>query len=219
MAAVMAVYGFRIRPGRFDEWRALSREGEKLITRVGGGAMRAFMPALAGAELPFCYATIEFDSGEQWGRFTDAAANELEAQVLNERMFGHDDSPTEMLSTVLATEIPMPGTPRERGPVSEVFVSRARPGRFADTIAFGAEAAGVLVRHGAVGVRQHLVGPAGSESGRLAFTAEFENAAAYGRLLDSIDEPDMQDLMMRIMAVDCPFEILQHTVYTEISLV
>jgi hypothetical protein len=223
MAPVKGVYGFRVKPGRFDEWRSMSREGEKLIARLGGRNLRSMMPAAAGPETPMCYATIDFPSAEAWGTFQDAAGREIEVQVFNERMFGHLDSPSEMLYTGLATEIQLdPDTTGSgTGPILEVYVSQPRPGRLDDAIAFGAEIAPLFVKSGATCAHLYTSGPAGTQSGTLAFVAEYRDFASYGRLLDrasALDDAEWQDVAHRALAKDAPFDIVQRALYNEVLL-
>jgi hypothetical protein len=218
MAPVKGVYGFRVKPGRFEEWRALSREGEKLIARFGGRNLRAMMPVAAGPETAVCYATIDYESAEDWGKFQDKTAGEIEAQVLNDRMFGHLDSPADLLHTGLITEIPLSTESTGTGPVIDVWVTQPRPGRYLDAVAFGNEIAPRIMDEGARSVHLYVSGPAGSQSGTHAFVVEHADFASYGRMQDATTKPEWAELMLRAMATDAPFDFVQHSLMSEVLL-
>jgi hypothetical protein len=221
MAPVKGVYGFRIKPGRFEEWRSMSREGEKLCTRLGSGQVRSMLPAAAGPETTVCYSTIDFTGGEAWGKFQDAVGREVEAQVFTERMFGHLDSPAELIFSGLITEVPLDsvsGTTMQNGPVLETFITRPRPGRYLDSIAFGNDIAPLVMKEGARSVHLYVTGPAGTQSGTHAFTIEHADFASLGRMQDAGTKPEWVDVMARALAADAPFDMVQHTVMTEVLL-
>jgi hypothetical protein len=218
MAAVKAVYGFRIKPGRFEDWRAMSREGEKLATRMGAGLLRSMLPMASGPETTVCYSTIDFTDGESWGRFLDKTATEIESQVFVDRMFGHLDSPAELIYTGVVTEVPLGSVPGDmpNGPVIEVFVTQPRPGRTLDAIAFGDDIAPLVLKEGARAVHLYVSGPAGSESGRHTFVIEHGDFASLGRMQDAGTKPEWVDVMQRATAADAPFDMLQHSVMSEV---
>ena len=218
MAAVMLSYGFRIKPGRFEDWRALAREGDKLAERLGGHQLRHFAAMAAGPETPVWQASIAFDDASAWGAFQDATASDTEAQTFQERIASRPDSPAEILSVGLLTEIPLGvgnGTP---GPVVEVHVSRVPPGRLDDAIAFAVETAPMATAAGVTAVHLYTLGPAGSEVGRLVSTHEFPTATAYGRHLDQMDTPEIRTIMQRLAAPDSPLEIVHHGLYSQIPV-
>jgi hypothetical protein len=219
-AAVKAVYGFRIKPGRFEDWRSMSREGEKLSTRHGAGQLRAMLPTAAGPESTMGVATIDFTSAEAWGTFLDATANEVESQVFIDRMFGHLDSPAEFLYSGLVTEIPLATVPDDQpnGPVLETYVTRPRPGRIAEAIMFGSEIAPMVLDEGARAVHLYVVGPAGSQTGTHAFVVEHADFASFGRMHDAGDKPEWIDVLQRATAPDSAFDMLQHLVMSEVLL-
>jgi hypothetical protein len=220
MAAVKGLYGFRVKPGRFEDWRAMAREGEKLATRHGAGEMRTMMSAAAGPETAICYATIDHASGEAWGTFQDKMDREIEAQVFNDRMFGHLDSPAELLYTGILTEIPLEGVPESQpnGRVLETYVTQPRSGRYLDAIAFGTELAPKVLQEGVRSVHLYVTGPAGSDAGRHAFVVEHEDFASFGRLHDAGAKPEWMEVLLRAQATDAPFDMLQHTVMTEVLM-
>jgi len=218
MAAMKMVYGFRIKPARFEDWRALSREGDKVLQRLGGHNLRSFAPTAAGPESTVCYATIDFVDGAHLGMFLDAAARDLEAQTFNERMTGHTDSPIDLLYVSTISEIPL-DHPKAQGPVLDVWISKVRPGRFDDSLAFVNETAPLAVENGAVGVHLYSVDAAGSEVGRTAWTAEYESFEALGRSQDMVAaKPEIREIMQRLSAPDAPFEIVQHSIMGEVPL-
>jgi hypothetical protein len=218
MAAVKAAYGFRIKPGRFDDWRALAREGEKLVERHGGRNLRNFAAAAAGPETPVCTSTIDFDDAAAWGAFQDATAPDTEVHSFNERLAGRPDSPAEILTVSLLTEIHLgvaAGTP---GPLMEVYVSRVPPGRLDDAVAFAAETAPIALGNGPTAVHLYALGPAGSETGRLVWTAEFPSFTAYGRHLALLETPEIRRIMQRMTAPDSPLVPVFHGLYSQIPL-
>jgi hypothetical protein len=218
MAPVKGVYGFRVKPGRFEDWRALAREGEKLSTRFGGRNLRALMPAAAGPQTPMCFASIDFASGADWGKFQDTTAREVESQVFTERMFGHLDSPADLLYTGIITEIPLSTESTGTGPIMDVWLTQPRPGRYLDAIAFGDEIAPRVLQDGARCVHVYGSGPAGSESGRLTFVGEYADFESYGRSHDASSSPEWMEIMQRAMAADAPMDLVQHTLFSEVLL-
>jgi len=216
--AVQGVYGFRVKPGRFEDWRSMSREGEKLVARHGGGNVRSFMPAAAGPETPLSYSTIDFANGEAWGKFQDASGHEIETQVFMDRMFGHLDSPAELLYSGLITEIPLDVDSTATGPVVEMWLTRPKPGRYLDAVAFGHDIAPLVMRDGARSVHLYVTGPAGTDSGSHAFTIEHADFASFGRMHDAGEKPEWAEVMARAMADDAPFTMMQHTVMSEVLI-
>jgi hypothetical protein len=218
MTAMKMGYGFRIKPGRFEDWRALSQEGAKLVERLGARSLQAYGPVAAGPESAICYATIDFDSGASWGAFQDAAGADAEAQSFNERMSLRPDSPIEILSVIILNEIPLGVGNGPSGPVMESYSSRVPRGRFDDAVAFATESAPLSLRTGATAVHFYVVAPAGSESGSVVWTAEYPSFTAYGRHLDDLDAPEIREVMQRLDAADSPLEVVQHGVYSLIPL-
>lgn len=215
---VLGVYGFRIKQGRFDDWLAMSREGEKLVRRLGGGDVRIWAPAAAGSDTPVHYGTVEFADGASWGAFMDANGSDMESLTYMDRTFGHVDSPAEMLATGLVHELAFDNAPTGRGPVSENWMSRIKPGRFDDFMALSHETIPVAADLGAVGVRVYHVGAMGPETGAVSFVAEYESFAALGRAGDGMATAEVQATMARIMAAESPIEIVSRSVYAEVPL-
>jgi hypothetical protein len=104
------------------------------------------------------------------------------------------------------------------GPVIEVFVTQPRPGRLLDAVRFGDEIAPMVLREGARSVRLYLMGPAGSETGRHAFVIEHADFASFGRMHDAGASPEWMDVMQRATAPDSAFDMLQHSVLSEVLL-
>jgi hypothetical protein len=218
MPAMKLVYGYRIKPARFEDWRALNREGDKIVQRLGGHNIRALTPMAAGPESSVQYSTIDFVDGEHLGMFLDAAGRDLESQTFLDRLAGHNDSPTEMLYSATITEIDL-GAPKAHGTVMDVWVSKLRPGRFDDAMGFVNETVPRVVDSGAVGVHLYTVDAAGTESGRSVWTAEYENFEAYGRSIDRVaGDKDLREMSLRVQSGDTPFEIVQHSLMREIPL-
>jgi hypothetical protein len=218
MTAMKLGYGFRIKPGRFEDWRALTQEGAKLVERLGARSLQAYGPVAAGPESAICYATIDFDSGASWGAFQDAVANDAESQAFNERMSVRPDSPIEVVSVILLNEILLGvgnGTP---GPVLESFASRVQKGRFDDAVVFATETAPLALRTGATAVHFYAVAPGGSDVGTVVWTTEFPSFTAYGRHLDDLGAPEIREAMQRLAAPDSPLEVTQHGVYAQLPL-
>ena len=196
----------------------LSREGEKLVERHGGRSLRNFTAVAAGPETTICHAGIDYDDATAWGAFQDASATDAEVQSFNERLAGRPDSPAEVLAVSLLTEIPLgvgAGTP---GPLMEVYTERVPPGRLDDAIAFAVETAPTALGSGATAVHLYTLGPAGSESGRLVWTADYPSFTAYGRHLDQLDTPEIRTAMQRLTTPDSPLELVLHGLYSQIPL-
>ena len=218
MPPVKAVYGFRIKPARFEDWRALSREGNKVVHRLGGQDSRSFSPMMAGPESTMCFTAIDFVDGAHMGMFFDAAQRDVEVQTLMDRMAGHVDSPSEMLQSSLIREYPS-DLPKEQGPVMDVWVSQVHPGRLPDAIEMLGELGPLVIDNGACGAHLYSVDAAGSASGRLVWTAEYTDFEAYGRAHDQVFEsPDMMAMLGRLMGADAPTALEQHSVMSEITL-
>jgi hypothetical protein len=218
MAAMKLVYGYRIKPARFEDWRALNREGDKIVQRLGGHNLRAMAPTAAGPESTVNYSTIDFVDGAHLGTFLDAAARDLETQTLLDRLSGHTDSPTEMLYSATITELPL-DLPKGQGTVLDVWVTRVRPGRFDDAIALTVEGAPLSLDNGAIGVRLFTVDAAGSEVGRSVWIGEYESFEAYGRCLDAqAASTEARELMERLVSADSPVDVLQHTLLAEVPM-
>jgi hypothetical protein len=201
-----------------EDWRSLGREGAKIANRLGSTRVRSFAPTAAGPETPMCYSSLEFNDAASWGTFLDNANKDLEAQLFVERISGHLDSPAEMVYTALALEVPLDNAPNNTGTVSDVWVSKIRAGRVEDAIAFSKEATPIAAANGAIGIHLYWIGPAGSESGRMAWVSEYPDFAAYGRSLDGYAKPEVRQTLERAMSPDAPMEVVQHSVSVEIPL-
>jgi len=218
MAPMKLVYGFRIKPARFEDWRALNREGDKIVQRLGGHNLRSLAPMAAGPESSVQYSTIDFVDGAHLGMFLDAAGRDLESQTFLDRLAGHNDSPTEMLYSATVTEIELDG-PKAQGTVMDVWVSRLRAGKFDDAMAFVKQSVPRITETGVVGVHLYTVEAAGSESGRSVWTAEYENFEAYGRSVDRLaEDKELHEMARRVQSGDTPFEVVQHSLMREIPL-
>jgi hypothetical protein len=212
------VYGYRIKPARFEDWRALSREGDKIVQRLGGHNLRAMAPTAAGPASTVNFSTIDFVDGAHLGMFLDAANRDLESQTFIDRMAGHNDSPSEMLYTSTITEIEI-DAPKAQGTVIDVWVSKLRAGRFEEAMDFVNKSVPRVAQTGVTGVHLYTVDAAGTETGRSVWTAEYENFEAYGRSLDRLaEDKDLSEMALRVQTGDAPVEIVQHTLMCEIPL-
>lgn len=98
-------------------------------------------------------------------------------------------------------------------------VSRPSPGRRADAVAIGVEAAKLLERHGADDVRLFEAGTAGEASGTHVFVAEFASATAYGECSDEMmRDPEIEVLLDRLYGAERALTIESQSVATEIDL-
>jgi hypothetical protein len=216
MATVKTVYAFRVKAGRFEDWRALSHEGDKLSERHGGGAYRYFAPAAAGPESAQLYAALDFPDAASWGRYLDDTGRDPESHLFLDRMVGRADSPVEDLSAMVMTEIPL-GLEGAPGPILSVYTSTVEPGRLDEAVALGTELAPISTRQGATSARLYVTGPAGSASGQLVYVAEYPSFEAFGRSIDAMhDDADVAAASRRVAAAESPFRITQQALYSEL---
>src|SRR5436305_5728204 len=120
----------RAKPGRRHDAIAMALEASKLFERHGADDSRLLAAQIAGEVTGTHVFTTEFADGEAWGEFSDSLTADAELEALLDRV-ERDDSPVVMESMSVGNEIPLGrGGSTDRGPVVEVYVSRALPGRF-----------------------------------------------------------------------------------------
>jgi hypothetical protein len=96
---------------------------------------------------------------------------------------------------------------------------RPRPGRYDDSIGLITEGVKLAERHGARDVRLTQAATAGSNTGLLVLTCEFENLAAYGGYVDeTMNDVEAQSFNHRIREAEAPFVYESTAVLTEIDL-
>lgn len=96
---------------------------------------------------------------------------------------------------------------------------RPRPGRYDDAIGLITEGAKLADRHGAGHIRLTQAATAGSHTGLLVMTCEFDDVAAYGGYLDdTLMDPEAQAYSHRIREAEAPFTYESTAVMAEIDL-
>jgi hypothetical protein len=209
----------RARPGRRHDAIAAAQVGKKLVEREGAKDCRLGMAVTAGEMSGTFIFTMEFDDNEAYGSFADMAAADHELQALTDRL-DHEDSPTVLLSQSIGVELPLDRPVKAgRGSVTQVYVSRALPGRFEGALDLSRRVFDFVEAHGAMNSRLFTLLGAGAMTDALVVVWEFENMRALGRLGDSyMTEPAGQELMMTLTGPDCPVTTMSSGIYTEIPL-
>jgi hypothetical protein len=96
---------------------------------------------------------------------------------------------------------------------------RPRPGRYDDAMGLITEGVKLAERHGARGTRVTQAATAGSTTGLLVLTCEFENLSAYGAYIDdTMNDLEAQSFAHRIREAEAPFVYESTAVLTEIDL-
>jgi hypothetical protein len=96
---------------------------------------------------------------------------------------------------------------------------RPRPGRYDDAIGLITEGVKLAERHGARDVRLTQAATAGSTTGLLVLTCEFDNLAAYGGYVDdTMNDVEAQSFAHRIREAEAPFVYESTAVLSEIDL-
>lgn len=96
---------------------------------------------------------------------------------------------------------------------------RPRPGRYDDAIGLITEGVKLADRHGADHVRLTQAATAGTTTGLLVLTCEFENLTAYGTYLDeTMMDAEAQAYNHRIREAEAPFVYESTAVMAEIDL-
>jgi hypothetical protein len=96
---------------------------------------------------------------------------------------------------------------------------RPRPGRYDDAIGLITEGVKLAERHGAQDTRLTQAATAGTTTGLLVLTCEFENLSAYGAYVDdTMNDVEAQSFVHRIREAEAPFVYESTAVLTEIDL-
>ena len=96
---------------------------------------------------------------------------------------------------------------------------RPRPGRYDDAMGLLTEGVKLAERHGARDVRLTQAATAGSTTGLLVLTCEFENLTAYGAYIDdTMNDIEAQSFAHRIREAEAPFVYESTALLTEIDL-
>jgi hypothetical protein len=96
---------------------------------------------------------------------------------------------------------------------------RPRPGRYDDALGLITEGVKLAERHGARDVRLTQAATAGSTTGLLVLTCEFENLSAYGGYVDdTMNDVEAQSFAHRIREAEAPFVYESTAVLTEIDV-
>jgi hypothetical protein len=96
---------------------------------------------------------------------------------------------------------------------------RVLPGRYEDFLSQGLEVSKLFERHGARDIRLLEAVAAGEASNSWAFSAEFDDAEAYGSFSDELaSDVEMQSIVARVRAADSPVVIEQQSLLAEIPL-
>lgn len=174
----------RCRAGRRDDFMALALEGMKLFERHGAHHVRLLEGLTVGEQHGMFVLTNEFTTAEEYGAFVDELYRDAEMDAYMRRITG-DETPMMIEGRSLALEIPVD---HERdathGAIVEVFVCRPHPGRFDACAELAALCFGFLAEHGATNCRLTQLRSAGSRTGALVATWEFESMRARGKVDD-----------------------------------
>jgi hypothetical protein len=122
--SVLSVTVTRLKPGRMRDSIALGIQAAKLLGRVGGGECRLFVAEAAGEAAGTQVFTIEFDTNEAYGVFSDKASVDPQIEALTDRLYA-EDSPAVVEFQGLITEIPVGGR-TGRGRIVQSYISRPK---------------------------------------------------------------------------------------------
>ena len=96
---------------------------------------------------------------------------------------------------------------------------RPRPGRYDDAVGLITEGVKLAERHGARDVRLTQAATAGSTTGLLVLTCEFENLTGYGAYIDdTMNDIESQSFAHRVREAEAPFVYESTALLTEIDL-
>ncbi len=209
----------RCHAGRRDECIALALEGMKLFERHGAHHVRLLEALTAGEQHGIFVLTNEFPNAEAYGTFVDELYSDAEMESFLTRING-TDSPLVIESRSLAVEVPLD---HERnathGAIIEVYVARPLPGRFDACRDLAAGAFRFLAGHGATNCRLTQLRNAGSRTGALVATWEFENMRARG-VADDLWWTDSEGraVMDDLMGSNAPMTPLSSGIYRDVHV-
>jgi hypothetical protein len=215
--SVLSVTVTRPKPGRTRDSIALGVQAAKLLGRVGGGECRLIVAEAAGEAAGTQIFTIEFDTNEAYGVFSDKASVDPQIEALTDRLYA-EDSPAVIEFQGIVTEIPVGGR-SGRGRVIQSYVSRPKPGQLEAAIELSRRAFSFLEKHGAVSTRLFQQTIAGSQSESLVASWEFESMQALGKAGDAfLNDPDGIALARSVAQADTPVIVLNAAIYREVPL-
>jgi hypothetical protein len=213
----MSVTVTRPKPGRTRESIALGIQATKLLARVGAGNCRLLVAEAAGEAAGSQVFTIEFESNEAYGIFSDKASVDPQLEALVEQL-GAADSPAVVEFQGLINEIPVGGR-SGRGHVIQSYISRPTPGQLEAAIDLTRRAFTFLEKQGAVSTRLFQQTVAGSQSETLVAAWEFETMQALGKAGDAfMTDPKGIALAQSIAQADAPVTVLNSAIYREVPL-
>jgi len=215
--SVLSVTITHPKPGRTRDSIALGVQAAKLLARVGADNCRLLVAEAAGEAAGTQVFTIEFDSNEAYGVFSDKAAVDPQLEALADQLTA-EDSPVVVLFQGLVTEIPIGGR-SGRGRVVQSYVSRPKPGQLDATIELTKKAFAFLEKRGAVCTRLIQNTVAGSLSDTLVATWEFESMQALGKAGDAF-MTDAEGIALGQSATgkDAPIVMVNAAIYRDVPL-
>jgi hypothetical protein len=215
--SVLSVTVTRPKPGRMRDAIALGIQAAKLLGRVGGGECRLLVAEAAGEAAGTQVFTIEFDTNEAYGVFSDKASVDPQIEALTDRLYA-EDSPVVVEFQGLITEIPVGGR-SGRGRIVQSYISRPKPGQFEAALDLTRRAFSFFEKHGAVSTRMFQQTVAGSQSESLVASWEFESMQALGKAGDAIiNDPEGIALAQSVAQADTPVIVLNAAIYREVPL-
>jgi len=209
----------RAKAGRRHDAIAMALEASKLLERHGAADNRLLVAGAAGEMAGTHVFTTDFENGEAWGEFNDGLMTDAELEALLDRATS-SDSPVELLSQSVASEIPLGRTgPSGRGSVIEAYISRSLPGRFESALELAGVAFDFVEAHGGSNCRLLQMTNAGVLTDCLVASWELESMKMAGRLGDAYaNDPDGQRLFQMLTAVDGAITTISRGIYREIPL-
>lgn len=215
--SVMSVTITRPKPGRTRDAIALGVQAANLLSRIGSGECRLLVAEAAGEAAGTQVFTIEFDTNEAYGVFSDKASVDPQIEALVDRL-NAEDSPAVTEFQGLINEIPV-GNLGGRGRVIQSYVSRPKPGQLEAAIDLTRRAFDFLGMHGAVCARLYQQTIAGSQSDTLVATWEFDSMQALGKAGDAfMTDPAGIALAQTVAQADAPIVLVNSGIYREVPL-
>jgi hypothetical protein len=209
----------RCRAGRRDEFMALALEGMKLFERHGAHQARLLEALTAGEQHGMFVLTNEFPTAEAYGTFVDELYRDAEMEAFLARITG-PDGPLLIESRSLAVEVPLEHERNAtRGAIVEVYVARPLPGRFDSCRDLVAGAFSFLAQHGASNCRLTQLRNAGSRTGSLVATWEFENMRTRG-MADDLwwTDSKAREVMEELVGTTAPMTPLSAGIYRDVHV-
>ncbi len=101
--AVVAVFSWKVKPGRMQEFRGRVAEAQKIHERLGA-RVRVLLPQYSGE--PNVAYLLEHDSMTAHGTFSDKLQSDSEWQALTAGFEGNTDIPGELSQASLYADAP-----------------------------------------------------------------------------------------------------------------